>query len=211
MKINKKERKQPQPKPLEESASKLRRKIRDMTRSLTRPDLAGPKRVAAERMLIKYKHLFGECVINERERLMLKTYHGVKHIERTKVNRKLTGTRKKIREALDDMTREAAEARLKEFELDKIYIDNFPKTLPYASLYAENDDEHRSGKKSLLREEIRQAYETDTLPDLQKKYRNLWRKRLIKQGTIEDATDLDQETTDSPSASTFTDEFFEAS
>ncbi|KAI8063555.1 hypothetical protein BC940DRAFT_307018 [Gongronella butleri] len=205
----KQQRKPQEAKPLEKSTGKLKKKIRDTERMLSKDTLSGPIRTNMERQLIHFKYLYGECVIDERERAMQKQYHGIKHIERTKLNRKMTQVRREISEAEDDATRNKAKQKLKELGLDLIYIDNFPKTLPYASLYGASEDEKRAKKKDGLRDEIRRAHESNTLDDLQQKYRKLWRKRLIKEKTIEDAHPIEQQDDAAAPTASLKDEFFE--
>lgn len=90
--------------------------------------------------------------------------------------------------------------------------------MPYAALYASDDDGRKStSKKQEIREQIQKAMDNgNAFDDLQREYRQQWRATLIKQGVIEDATPMmveDNESSNQAEAtaadSELKDDFFE--
>ncbi|CAO3586156.1 unnamed protein product [Absidia cylindrospora] len=212
-------KKKPGPKsPLPESSGKIVKQIRDIKRTLAKADVSLKAKVESERRLIQLKYLYGERKIHEKEKEMAKKYHGVKHFERQKAHRKLKKIRQRIENTEDKDELAKLDKDLQEALLDEMYIENFPKTVPYASLYASNNDEgKRSSKKQEIRQEIKKAMENgNAFDDLQSTYRQKWRTTLIKQGVIEDATpvmvedeSMDQPDTKGEQDSELKDDFFE--
>ncbi|ORZ17225.1 hypothetical protein BCR42DRAFT_451025 [Absidia repens] len=184
-------KKKPGPKtPLPESTGKIAKRIRDIKRTLAKADVSLKAKLESERRLIQLKYLYGERKIDEKEREMAVKYHGVKHFERKKAHRKLKKIRHRIENTEDKDELAKLNENLQEALLDETYIENFPKTVPYASLYASNnDDGKRLSKKQEIRQEIQKAMENGNgFDDLQSNYRQKWRTTLIKQGVIEDVT-----------------------
>ncbi|KAI8093510.1 uncharacterized protein BX664DRAFT_329880 [Halteromyces radiatus] len=201
---------------LPESCGKINKRIRDLKRTLSKANVSPKARVESERRLIQLKYLYGERKIDEKEKEMATKYHAIKHFERKKVQRKLKTVRKQIDETTDKESLEKLENKLQEILLDEMYINHFPKTIPYASLYATTEDDSRSSKKQEIRQQIKQVMEKGTgFDDFQATYRQQWRATLIKQGIIEDATPvMDEliettEDTNTATESDLKDDFFE--
>ncbi|KAI8342822.1 hypothetical protein BC941DRAFT_413926 [Chlamydoabsidia padenii] len=198
---------------ISDSSSKINKRIRDIKRLLAKPDLSLQVKVGSERRLIQLKYLYGERKIDEKEKEMAKKYHGLKHIEKQKVARTLKKIRQRIDKTSDEKELAELEQKLKEALIDEAYIKNFPKTVPYAALFATNEDDGRTSKKQEIREQIKHAMENgDAFDDLQRDYRQKWRATLIKQGVIEDATPVmveDNETQETTVDTELKDDFFE--
>lgn len=126
----------------------VRKRVRGLERLLQRGGLPDDVRCAKEAELAALK---GEAVKKrkvERERHFSKKYHGVKFIERRKVERRIAQLKRQL-----GAGSAAVEAELREAEHDLLYIRHFPRSKKYLALFpAEGaDDPYVAKRRSRLR------------------------------------------------------------
>ncbi|KAG2212244.1 hypothetical protein INT47_001603 [Mucor saturninus] len=181
------------------SASKIKKRIRDVKRTLSK----GGKHVSAQvfteskRRLRVLEFELGEKIIDEVERANATKYHKVKHFERKKAERKIKQARNALREENDETKKAALQQKLDEAELKLLYVSHFPKTLSYVSLFpAENENDKKSHAR---REAILKDIKASLLAgdkDLQlmnKRYRNEYKQKLIERGDMQPDAPVDEE------------------
>ncbi|KAL9542563.1 hypothetical protein MBANPS3_008550 [Mucor bainieri] len=184
------------------SAGKIRKKIRDTQRTISKKDLAADVLTEAKRRLRVLEYDLGEKIIDDHERDNASKYHKVKHFERKKVERKLKQAKKAFAEASkkSDATPDsiaAHEEKVKDMEIKLLYTNHYPKTLPYISLFpqANEDDVKSLARKTKLLNEIKQAVADGDkeLTSLQKRYRNAYKEKLIQRKIIQPVAPVDIE------------------
>ncbi|ORE09892.1 hypothetical protein BCV72DRAFT_333380 [Rhizopus microsporus var. microsporus] len=174
-----------------ESSSKIKKRIRDINRTLNKKNkdtLSAQAIIELKRKLRTLQYELGERVIDDKEQKMATKYHAVKHFERKKTERKINQIEKQLKEESDSEKKKELQVKLEEFKLNMLYIRNYPKTVPYVSLYPkgnENDEKSVARKQRIL-QEIKTALEKGdkSLREFTKSYRDKYREKLIKQGII---------------------------
>ncbi|CEG68908.1 hypothetical protein RMATCC62417_05072 [Rhizopus microsporus] len=174
-----------------ESSSKIKKRIRDINRTLNKKNkdtLSAQAIIELKRKLRTLQYELGERVIDDKEQKMATKYHAVKHFERKKTERKINQIEKQLKEENDSEKKKELQVKLEEFKLNMLYIRNYPKTVPYVSLYPkgnENDEKSVARKQRIL-QEIKIALEKGdkSLREFTKSYRDKYREKLIKQGII---------------------------
>ncbi|KAK4521107.1 biotin holocarboxylase synthetase [Mucor velutinosus] len=184
------------------SAGKIKKKIRDTQRTISRKDVPADVLTEAKRRLRVLEFDLGEKIIDDHERDNASKYHKVKHFERKKVERKLKQAKKAFEDASKKSDAEPAkiaelQEKVKEMEIKLLYTKNYPKTLPYISLFPqanENDTKSLTRKTKLL-EEIKQAVADGDkeLTMLQKRYRDVYKEKLIERKVIQPVAPVDIE------------------
>ncbi|KAG2187089.1 hypothetical protein INT44_004759 [Umbelopsis vinacea] len=166
----------------------IKKKIRDTERALRRPTLTAKVRLELERKLKALNFHSSEKLIDDFERTNAKKYHMVKHFERTKVNRKIKKAEKELKEAKSDEEKKSAQKLLDQLNIDLNYINHFPNTERYISLYPSSDSNEASSEEA--RKEIRDRIGAATKDGefdedaVRKHYRNKYRDHLVKSGKI---------------------------
>ncbi|GMG21770.1 unnamed protein product [Ambrosiozyma monospora] len=149
------------------SASKMKKKIRDITRLLKKPNLPSDMRIENERAIKTLKFELESVQLNGKLKKMSGRYQKVKFFERTKAYRKYNSTLRSVKELEtkleslktekeekdggDDESKEdevkSTKKQLKKLkkqlnhaELDLLYIFNYPESEKYISLYREPTD-----------------------------------------------------------------------
>ncbi|KAG1140633.1 hypothetical protein G6F37_008945 [Rhizopus arrhizus] len=173
----------------EVGASKIRKKMRDMQRLLKNKERLPAQAITeSKRKLRALQYELGERLIDEKERKMASKYHKVKHFERKKVERKIKQKKKSLEEEKEEDKKKKIQADLDELKIKELYIREYPKTVPYVSLYPkenENDEVSVTRKQRIL-SEIKSALANGdkNLHEFKKSYREKYKQKLIKQGDI---------------------------
>ncbi|KAG1231520.1 hypothetical protein G6F68_004808 [Rhizopus microsporus] len=174
-----------------ESSSKIKKRIRDINRTLNKKNkdtLSAQAIIELKRKLRTLQYELGERVIDDKEQKMATKYHAVKHFERKKTERKINQIEKQLKEENDSEKKRELQVKLEEFKLNMLYIRNYPKTVPYVSLYPKDNenDEKSVARKQRILQEIKTALEKGdkSLREFTKSYRDKYREKLIKQGII---------------------------
>ncbi|GAN09596.1 rRNA-processing protein EFG1 [Mucor ambiguus] len=184
------------------SAGKIKKKIRDTQRTISKKDLPANVLTEAKRRLRVLEFDLGEKIIDDHERDNASKYHKVKHFERKKVERKLKQAKKALEEASKKSDAEPTkiaehQEKVKDMEIKLLYTKNYPKTLPYISLFPqENENDTKSlTRKTKLLEEIKQAVADgdEDLTKLQKRYRDTYKEKLIERKIIQPVAPVDIE------------------
>ncbi|CAO3663870.1 unnamed protein product [Umbelopsis vinacea] len=166
----------------------IKKKIRDTERALRRPNLSAKAKVELERKLKALNFHSSEKMIDDVERNNAKKYHMVRHFERTKVSRKIKKAEKELKDATSEKEKKSAQKTLDQLNTDLNYINHYPMTERYVSLYPTNDS--NEGNSAVARKEIR-----DRIAEAMKKgeidfdmvrkhYRNQYRDNLVKSGKV---------------------------
>lgn len=145
--INKKSHTSDLSKVLASGSGKIKKKMRDIQRLLTRPTLPADVRVNNERTLKALEVQLNNVVHKSKEKKNAKKYHMVRFFERKKAIRLLKQAKKSLEEAESNEDKKAAKkARilLKHKEIDVAYCILFPKSEKYISLYPNPKDEDQS-------------------------------------------------------------------
>ncbi|KAE9386259.1 hypothetical protein BT96DRAFT_968368 [Gymnopus androsaceus JB14] len=157
---------------------KIKAAIRQTKRLLAKEKLAADVRVTTERKLKSLEADLTKAESNRKERTLSTRYHKVKFFERQKVVRKINQTKKKLSEATASSSRQTLETELYEHRVELNYINHYPKTKKYISLFppevrnksssevtadpsSAESNEEREGIKKWVREQM----EAGTLPD----------------------------------------------
>ncbi|KAI8641111.1 hypothetical protein BD408DRAFT_389403 [Parasitella parasitica] len=184
------------------SAGKIKKKIRDTQRTISKKDLPADVITEAKRRLRVLEFDLGEKIVDEHERENSTKYHKVKHFERKKVQRKLKQSKKAVEEGKpeDELKMAQLEEKAKEWQIKLTYVLNYPKTLPYISLFPkENENDSKSlARKTRLLGEIEQALADgdQDLTLLKKRYRDSYKEKLIQRKLIQPVAPVDIEAMD---------------
>lgn len=123
-------------------------------------------------------------------------------IERKKAERKLKQAKKALeteskKEDADPAKIARLEETVTEMEIKLLYTKNYPKTVPYISLFPqENENDSKSlARKTKLLEEIKQALADgdEDLTLLKKRYRDSYKEKLIERKIIQPVAPVDIE------------------
>ncbi|KAI9030927.1 hypothetical protein CLU79DRAFT_732073 [Phycomyces nitens] len=178
-----------------DSMGKIKKRIRDVNRTLKKGARTAKIRVESERRIRALEYELGEKTIDAQEQKNATAYHQVKHIERKKAERKLAQATAALKAASED-DKEAAEKMVEERKIDLLYTKHFPKSLPYVSILSKNDEESKNTTREEVREKIREAMKNgEDFKDMQKFYRDKCRAWLEKRKKIPAAkpVDVDEE------------------
>ncbi|THH29046.1 hypothetical protein EUX98_g5146 [Antrodiella citrinella] len=123
------------PQPSVSGVQKIKSLLRQTRRLLAKDKLAADVRQATER---KMRALEMELVDAERarkERTMATRYHKIKFFERQKVVRKIQQVKKKLEACTEKSEKKALKKTLLDLRVDLNYIQHYPKTMKYISLF----------------------------------------------------------------------------
>ncbi|PJF18062.1 hypothetical protein PSACC_02130 [Paramicrosporidium saccamoebae] len=132
--------------------SNLKKQLRDVTRLLSRPNLSADIRQQQERKLQHINSLVQERTVEEKQRKMRSKYAKVRFFESTKARRHL-------RQAAKALVAEPTEENLQkwmEAKRDVIYVQAFPETSKYISLFPSTPltEEKVLAKRTQIRTEL---------------------------------------------------------
>ncbi|KAI9486162.1 MAG: hypothetical protein EXX96DRAFT_547870 [Benjaminiella poitrasii] len=179
------------------SASKIKKKIRDTQRSLNRPKIEAQVAIQLKRRLRSFQYDLGERIVDEHERSNASKYHKIKHFERKKIERKLKQVRKSLETETETDKKTELERQLEEFQVKLLYVQKYPKTMAYVSLYPkeETEDVKAVERREKLLKDIREAIKNGDgdLKMMLKRYRDEYKDMLIKKGKIESVEPVDDE------------------
>ncbi|CAO3658875.1 unnamed protein product [Rhizopus stolonifer] len=146
----------------------------------------------AKRRLRLLQYELGEKTVDEKERRwstnIIKSSTLIKQAETS------------LEKATDSENKEVLQAQLDEWKIKQLYINHFPKTVAYVSLFPQDneDDEKSVARKEKVLNGIKAALEKGDkdLKEFSKFYRQKYRDELIKKGIIViDSVGDDEETT----------------
>ena len=143
------------------------KRIRDITRLLSRPNIDEVSRESLTREIERLKAQQDTNVRNEKEKQIAIKYHGIKFFERKKALRNILQVQKKISDAsLKDKELKKLEKEKASHMTDLAYILYYPKSMKYISLFVAGDDEN-SEKSLKLKDSARSqavaAWEADKI------------------------------------------------
>ncbi|KAF5094659.1 hypothetical protein D0Z00_003434 [Geotrichum galactomycetum] len=163
-------------------SSKLKKKIRDVERTLRKPGLAATKKLEAERALAALREELEDVQRGQKAKENAQRYHMVRFFERKKAARKLKQAVKAIlgekssakandsdesdNEEEEVRDEETLRANLEKAEIDLYYTVLFPLERKYISLYPSsdaNDAETLKARKEFL-DEIKVRVKSRELP-----------------------------------------------
>lgn len=158
-------------------SAKIKKKIRDITRLLRRPNLPADVRVDNERALGALTAELESKQFDKKAQHLSKRYHMVRFFERKKAIRRLKNALNQLKElesASEPVKKDIKKQKkiLKHCQVDVAYICNFPKSEKYISLYpteAPATEGEKKGKKktdakrSELRKKFEKAFDDNTL------------------------------------------------
>ncbi|KAJ3981420.1 hypothetical protein F5890DRAFT_544716 [Lentinula detonsa] len=135
---------------------KLKAAVRQTKRLLAKEKLAADVRVTSERKLKSLEADLAKAELSRKERVLSTRYHKVKFFERQKVLRKINQTKRKLSEE-DSTTRPTLETELYEHRVELNYINHYPKTKKYVSLFPADvrDDMQQSDLNSMKTDQER--------------------------------------------------------
>ncbi|KAJ3852004.1 hypothetical protein EV368DRAFT_74292 [Lentinula lateritia] len=113
---------------------KIKSAIRQTKRLLAREKLAADVRVTSERKLKSLEADLAKAELSRKERALSTRYHKIKFFERQKIVRKINQTKRKLSEA-DPSSQGVLQTELHEHRVDLNYINHYPKTKKYISLF----------------------------------------------------------------------------
>ncbi|OBZ90690.1 rRNA-processing protein EFG1 [Choanephora cucurbitarum] len=183
-------------------AGKIKKKVRDIKRMLNKSDkLPAQATTEAKRKLRALEFELGEKMIDEQERTKAAKYHKIKHFERKKVMRKLKQAKRALQENSDETKTAELQSKVDDVEIKLLYTTHFPKSLHYVSLFPNSNEQDptSSARREKMLNEIRKALldGDKDLSLLQKRYRDEYKEKLIKRGTIAPVAPVDEEMTES--------------
>ncbi|KAF8976008.1 18S rRNA maturation protein [Entomortierella lignicola] len=167
-----------------EGAAALKKKLRDTLRLLSKnPKMPADVRLEHERRIEALKLQIAEKQVDQTEQKMATKYRMVKFFESKKADRKIKVF---IRQHPNWESNEDEKKELDSLKLDLAYIQHFPKTQKYISLYPnENaDDPIVSKAREEIREKIRAGLESGELTQFIKEAREDVKSKIISKDSL---------------------------
>lgn len=155
---------------IDAGANKIKKRIRDLERLLSRKRDSLPDTIIVEkeRTLEALKLELENAKLKTKIKENAKKYHMVRFFERKKALRRYKKAKKVVEESKGD---KKAKKDLEEKKIDLCYVVNFPKTEKYIALYPSNEEiadkaglEKTELRKKAFREVIAEQLEMGTLP-----------------------------------------------
>ncbi|CAO3652521.1 unnamed protein product [Mucor hiemalis] len=180
------------------SASKIKKRIRDVKRTLDKGKHVSAQVVTeSKRRLRVLEFELGEKIIDEYERGNATKYHAVKHFERKKAERKLKQAAKSLNSETDESKKEALQEKVNNCQINLYYVQHFPKTVHYVSLYPKENgnDPKSSAKREAILKDIKEAVASGDkdFKLMNKRYRSNYKEKLIEKGLIQPVAPIDEE------------------
>ncbi|KAJ8655150.1 hypothetical protein O0I10_009185 [Lichtheimia ornata] len=181
-----------------EGLSSIKKRIRDLGRTLKKGTPTAAMRVEVERKLKALEYEYGEKYIDKHEHELSSKYRSVKHFELKKAERKVRRAQKALDAAETDEEKKKHEQELEESKIDQLYIEYYPKTMAYISLYAEEKEQKNKERNTKTRQELKDKIKKirDTHGDfdeISREYRKKLRNELLAQGKIFETTGAENE------------------
>ncbi|KAF9081147.1 18S rRNA maturation protein, partial [Mortierella sp. GBA35] len=173
----------------------MKKKLRDTLRQLSKnPKMPADTKLELERRIEALKLQIAEKQVDQTEQKMAVKYRMVKFIESKKAQRKIAVFTKQH----PDWESNAEEKQeLEKLKLDLAYIQHFPKTLKYVSLYPGEDGDNAAAiaTRAQIREQIRAGLESGAIEQFVKKAREEVKAKIISKDklTTEEAIKLTAE------------------
>ncbi|KAF9898846.1 18S rRNA maturation protein [Lobosporangium transversale] len=162
-----------------ESAAALKKKLRDTLRLLSKnPKMPADIRQEHERRVEALKLQIAEKQVNQTEQKMATKYRMLKFFESKKADRKIKVF---MRQHPNWESNEDEKKELESLKLDLAYIQHFPKTQKYISLYPhENADDPKVARtRDEIREKIRVGLESGHIQQFIKEARDEAKAKII--------------------------------
>ncbi|KAF9584793.1 18S rRNA maturation protein [Lunasporangiospora selenospora] len=167
-----------------DSTTALNKKLRDTLRLLSKnPTMPANIRREHERRIEALKLQIAEKKVNQTEQKMATKYRMVKFFESKKADRKLKVFK---RQHPDWETNENEKKEMKELELDLAYIEHYPASHKYISLYPNASDEPDSEtnkQRQEIREKIRSGIESGEISQVVKAAREEVKAKIVSKNT----------------------------
>ncbi|KAJ1974842.1 18S rRNA maturation protein [Dimargaris cristalligena] len=149
------------------SLSDIKRRVRDLNRFLSRPNLPTAQREDLERQLRPLNTQLRVLQFYAAEKANATKSHRIRFLDRKRINRRIKQLNASIQECQesDETTQNELALQRQELELNLKYIEHYPHNFPYKSI---NTDAPLAKKQQEIREEIRTAIEkgeVSLLPD----------------------------------------------
>ncbi|KAF9929853.1 18S rRNA maturation protein, partial [Linnemannia zychae] len=178
-----------------EGTAAMKKKLRDTLRQLSNnPKMPANTKMDLERRVEALKLQIAEKKVDQTEQKMAVKYRMIKFIESKKAQRKISVF---IKQHPDWESNEAEKQELDQLKLDLAYIQHFPKSLKYISLYPhENGDDAAVVKqRAEIREQIRSGLESGAIEQFVKKTREEIKDKIASKDkmTTEEAIKLTTE------------------
>ncbi|CDS08539.1 hypothetical protein LRAMOSA09900 [Lichtheimia ramosa] len=172
-----------------EGLSSIKKRIRDLGRTLKKGTPTAAMRVEVERKLKALEYEYGEKYIDKHEHDLSSKYRSVKLFELKKAQRKVRRAQKALDAAETDEEKKKCEQELEESKIEQLYIEYYPKTMAYISLYAEEKEQKNVERNVKTRQELKNKIKKilDTHGDfdeISREYRKQLRQELLAQGKI---------------------------
>ncbi|KAH8103430.1 hypothetical protein BXZ70DRAFT_925574 [Cristinia sonorae] len=114
---------------------KIKGLLRQARRLLKKDKLAADVRQATERKIRALEKDLADAERARKERTMATRYHKIKFFERQKVTRKISQVKRQLGECSDKTEKKSLKRLLLELRVDLNYIQHYPKTKKYISLF----------------------------------------------------------------------------
>ncbi|KAG0249780.1 18S rRNA maturation protein [Mortierella polycephala] len=167
-----------------DGAAALKKKLRDTLRLLSKNNkMPANIRQDHERRIEALKLQIAEKQVDQAEQKMAVKYRMIKFFESKKAERKIKVFR---RQHPDSESNEDEKKELEKLELDLAYVQHYPKTMKYISLYpVENADDAVSAKaREEVREKIRVGLESGEIQQFVKSVREEVKAKIISKDTL---------------------------
>ncbi|KAF9188991.1 18S rRNA maturation protein, partial [Haplosporangium sp. Z 11] len=167
-----------------DGAAALKKKLRDTLRLLSKnTKMPANIRQDHERRIEALKLQIAEKQVDQTEQKMAVKYRMVKFFESKKAERKIKVF---MRQHPDYESNEDEKKELEKLKLDLAYVQHYPKTMKYISLYpTENADDAVSAKaREEIREKIRAGLESGEIQQFVKSVREEVKAKIISKDTL---------------------------
>ncbi|GMM33205.1 Efg1 protein [Saccharomycopsis crataegensis] len=173
--------KKPNNKPSEEGSAKLKKAKRDLSRLLKKPDLPADIRTAKEQSLQAIELQLQALEHVRKTKELARRYHMVRFFEKKKAIRRYKQVKKEMEDLEKKTDKEGEDSnamkkelkkqrkKLAQYELDVLYVVNFPKDQKYLALFP-----NEGAKKAITDEPKQEQAKTDKERlDMRKKIQNM--------------------------------------
>ncbi|KAF9427762.1 18S rRNA maturation protein [Podila epigama] len=167
-----------------EGAAALKKKLRDTLRLIAKsPKMPADLLLEHQRRIEALKLQLADKQVNLTEQKMQTKYRMVKFIESQKASRKISSFRKQRPDWNNNPEEKAA---LAELELDFAYIQHFPRTQKYVSLYpGENAEDPKSAEiRQTIRKQIKEKLASGDITQFDKQVRDEAKEKILKKDAV---------------------------
>ncbi|KAI7849926.1 hypothetical protein BDC45DRAFT_539652 [Circinella umbellata] len=182
-----------------DSQGKIKKRIRDLKRALKNGPKTAKAKIESERRLRALDYELGEKYIDDHQEKLYQKYRTVKFLELKKAQRRVKTAKKAVEEAetIDEKEQNKLQEALNKARINELYILHYPKTLPYISLYASNEEKTKQNEKGKSKIEANKKLQREILDkvqqildkggdmnELSKEYRERYREMMVEKGNI---------------------------